>query len=98
MTKKETFIQAMNDFQRGKIYFEDLIMAFNAYDKFKDVSHNKTLLLLGGYEHALNAAKLILVAVKEGDLDVYEGNSGTDYLQILEDRIKDLDKLKDVEI
>jgi len=98
MTKKETFIQAMNDFQRGKIYFEDLIMAFNAYDKFKDVSHNKTLLLLGGYDHALNAAKLILVAVKEGDLDVYEGNSGTDYLQILEDRIKDLDKLKDVEI
>lgn len=98
MTNKKIFIQAMNDFQRGKIYFEDLIMAFQDYDRFKDVAHNKTLLMLGGYDHALNAAKLILVAVKNGDLDVYEGDSGTDYLQILEDRIKDLDKLKDIEI
>jgi len=98
MTKKETFIKAMNDFQRGKIYFEDLLIAFQDYDRFKDISHNKTILMLGGYEHALNAAKLILVAVKNGDLDVYEGDSGTDYLQILEDRINDLENLKDIEI
>ncbi len=43
---------------------------------------------------ALKAARLILVAVKNGDLDVYEGNSGTDYLQILEDNLNKLDLWK----
>lgn len=87
----------MNDFQRGKIYFEDLITAFNNYDRFKDVSHNKTLLLLGGYEHALNAAKLLLVNVKNGDVTMFS-ESGTNYLQIIEDRINDLNAVKDLSI
>ncbi len=41
-------------------------------------------------DKALNASRLLLIAVKEGDLDVYEGNSGTDYLQILEDSLNKL--------
>lgn len=41
-------------------------------------------------DKALNASRLLLIAVKEGDLDVYEGDSATDYLQILEDALNKL--------
>jgi len=36
----------------------------------------------------IQASKLLLIAVSNGDLDVYEGQSGVDYIQILEDATK----------
>lgn len=35
MDKKEKFKQSMRDFQSGKIYFEDLLMAFENYSNSK---------------------------------------------------------------
>jgi hypothetical protein len=37
----------------------------------------------------LQAAKLLLIAVKNGDVTIFPGESNTDYIQILEDAVNE---------
>jgi len=50
------------------------------------------LLLLGAHSQVTEASKSLLQAVSDGDLKVYEGDVAIDYIQILEDKIKNIEK------